>query len=720
MRNLSVRKKLYVGFGIVIFMILVILVVTVSTSLTQERFLNQADQMNVLQGEANSLQKNFLWGRIELRTVYTEASEGSVTSYGIAMDNINKSLDNLGRIDGMVKALPKDAQAKYSTINTDMGDKFNTLVPIINQINANNVSMIQSSITVNEAFDEMTETLISLYAIASNNLNNFIIEDADKARAYQKNVVDGIYQLTNEVAELRHLVDDVVSNRNLATVPEMLEGAQGIVENIAKIKSYMVLPDGKAAADSVLKSIGTCQEEVTIMIGLLRESNQLIADARTLTAELDAYVDDGIVAISKDAGDLFDEVDAASLYSMIIQSLMAFGAAILGIFVAVKIGKTITFPLIRMKNALVQVGETGKMSFTEEELKVIAEDSSYQDEVGQSAKAFGILLERLGLISENLSAVASGDLTKNVEPLSPDDVMGNSLSTMNSQLNKMFYEIQDVSEHVSSASVELAHSSQTLAQGSSEQAATVEEISASLQEINQHMNLSNNTAGEAAVQSDEISKVAQEGNEQMQQMMKATQEINEASIGIEKVIKVIDDIAFQTNILALNAAVEAARAGQHGKGFAVVADEVRNLAAKSAEAAKETSILISANIEKANLGMEISQQTAGSLAKIIDGTHLSSENIKRLATQSQQALASTTQVSSAVEQVTHVVQQNSATSEESAAASEEMSAQAQALKDLISRFKLSGQKREAAPSLSAPSSFESFPMDASYPALEKY
>ncbi|HEX9062100.1 MAG TPA: methyl-accepting chemotaxis protein [Clostridia bacterium] len=293
-------------------------------------------------------------------------------------------------------------------------------------------------------------------------------------------------------------------------------------------------------------------------------------------------------------------------------------------------------------------------------------------------------------ITRVLTEMSSGNLTIAVTTEYVGDFVEikNSLNMIIESLNEVLGEINAASEQVAEGSRQVSASGQALSQGSTEQASSIEELTASLAQIavqTKQNAMNANQANELAVSAKENAK---EGNMQMQGMLKAMAEINESSGNISKIIKVIDEIAFQTNILALNAAVEAARAGQHGKGFAVVAEEVRNLAARSANAAKETTMLIEGSISKVEGGTRIASDTAEALNSIVEGVTRATDLVGEIASASNDQASGIAQINQGIEQVSQVTQTNSATAEESAAASEELSSQAQILKELVARFRL--------------------------------
>ncbi|MBW7571453.1 methyl-accepting chemotaxis protein [Caproiciproducens faecalis] len=321
-----------------------------------------------------------------------------------------------------------------------------------------------------------------------------------------------------------------------------------------------------------------------------------------------------------------------------------------------------------------------------------------KDETGQVAQAFSRTVDRLREyilyiqeVSSVLDQIAVGNLAFELQC----DYVGefskikDSLENIKTTLVKTFSGIYESAEQVASGSGQVADGSQALAQGAAEQASSIEELSASITEIAGQVNLTASNAANASQLAEQTSVEIQRGNESMQKLVAAMEDMSQSSGEIGKIIKTIQDIAFQTNILALNAAVEAARAGSAGKGFAVVADEVRNLASKSAEAAANTTTLIENSIYSVNNGTKIVQETAQSLSLVIDSAQKTTQLIDEISKASKDQALSIDQITTGVDQISAVVQTNSATSEESAASSEELNGQAQMLKMLVERFKTS-------------------------------
>lgn len=332
---------------------------------------------------------------------------------------------------------------------------------------------------------------------------------------------------------------------------------------------------------------------------------------------------------------------------------------------------------------------------------------SREDEIGILANSFDRVIESTYRQTEVTRRIAEGDLTTVVTIRSENDIAGKALSDLVDKYHELTANILAAADQVSSGASLVSSSSAVLSRGAAEQKEYVTELTSSLDAVAGEITSNAMNAKKTDQHAQSAKNNAETGNKQMQEMLAAMAEINVASGSIGKIIKVIDDIAFQTNILALNAAVEAARAGQHGKGFAVVAEEVRTLAARSARAAKETTELIDVSRRKVEAGMRIAHDTAVALEQIVDEVNSAAGLVATIAHASDTQGAAIKKINQSISEMSQIAYSNATSAEESALASEELSGQAERLEAMIATFKVNASNQRQFGALASDTSVES-------------
>lgn len=497
------------------------------------------------------------------------------------------------------------------------------------------------------------------------------------------------YQMTrSDLKDLIILTDDESMNKTVEklnddyeVLTEYLKEFEKLIKDSRIIEKYdylinLLTNDFVAYKDQMIQLTQSNQNDQAyiIMTSEGAEINNKVAGAMEELIRLK-------IEMVKDASEDNTALSKTSTVTMII--LIIFGviiSVILGIFISGSISR----PVKKLAEAADKLAQ-GDVNVNVE--------ATTRDEIGYLMESFSHMIENIQGQAFTAEKIAAGDLTVDVTIKSENDLLGKKLYELVEKNNEVLASISAASEQVASGAKQISDSSMALSQGATEQASSIEQLTASIEEISaqtknnaEHANDANGLASTARVN-------AERGNEQMKEMLKAMHDINDSSANIAKIIKVIDEIAFQTNLLALNAAVEAARAGQHGKGFAVVAEEVRNLAARSANAAKETTDMIENSIRKAEGGTQIANETASALAEIVEVVERVASLVNGIAVSSNEQATGIAQINQGVMQISQVVQTNSATSEESAASSEELASQAELLKEQVGRFKLKKENR---------------------------
>ena len=449
-----------------------------------------------------------------------------------------------------------------------------------------------------------------------------------------------------------------------------------------------------------MNDVNTVAEQLQIVVDSYMEFSEDAYAGRT--EEAYALYEEKIVGALKVASDHADNIVAFAISNAdteyngarttgitteIVIAAAAAVAVLIGIAMAAYITKMIVSGVGQAERAAVNMS---KGNFDNE----ITYDS--EDEVGVLCKSIKNFSDGSKLIIDDISYV-TGELSDGnftVKSRCENAYVGafsailSSFNSLIDKLNEIIGRINESADQVSSGSDQVSGGAQALSQGATEQASSVEELAATIHIISEQINENAANAHEANDRTNVAVSEMGSANDKMKELVGAMDEISASSDETQKIIKTIEDIAFQTNILALNAAVEAARAGAAGKGFAVVADEVRNLAGKSAEAAKNTTSLIENTVAAINKGNSLVTEVADKMSNAMEASNVVVDLNMKISEASKQSADSVTQVTVGIEQISSVVQTNSATAEESAAASEELSGHSNMLKELVSDFKL--------------------------------
>lgn len=499
-----------------------------------------------------------------------------------------------------------------------------------------------------------------------------IVDEGDEIGPAIKNIIDSLKELINETNRLTEAAKE--GNLTVRGNYDNLKGAYAdIVKGINNTLDEVIEPieEAKHVLDKM-----ALNDYTTGMSDKYKGTMKEFADDLNKLRTTLLYVQQDLISLSQ--GDMSRSTEIKK-YGQLCENDKLL-PSVLAVYQSIE-------DIVNEVNMLTKSALEGELSVRGNMDKF---KGGYRDIIDGFNKTIDAIVAPIEEATCVLQELASGNLTETMKGEYKGDhaIIKNSMNIAIESFNKLLGDIRNSSEQVALSAQQLSTSSQTLSQGSTEQASSIEEITSSMEQVSAQTNNNASNANEANKLAEQAKEYAKIGNEKMKEMINSMSEINESSANISKIIKVIDEIAFQTNILALNAAVEAARAGQYGKGFAVVAEEVRNLAARSADAAKETTAMIENSIKRVEDGTKITNDTAEALKSIVESIESAACLVSEIAAASNEQASGIAQINQAIMQVSQVIQTNSATAEEGASASEELSGQAELLNEMVKKFKI--------------------------------
>ena len=681
LNKLRIGKKLTLGFGVVILLLLVLTVVTAfsfsnirKSSDKMLAYFDRSTKANDCIDSANQMRRNFLLyltvhdpqliqdcdAELKKTVSVMHHLHDSVTyeKNREAAKNILAVLDDVGRMKSdYLKQEEKVAELRTTCtgISGNVAQEIGVIVRKIDELITKTASLNEQSEPVIEVAKlELIQSLqdcgllvAQILSARDNFVNSFTQENRDRSEVLLTTTMTQLTKTLNEIQPFMPPGD--ISDRFDKVIDERERWGNIANDYVANIKL-----------------LRTKQEP---FLAKIRES---ISECGVLLTN--------ITEVIKDEGNHQQSVIATS-------ETIGFLVAGIAILVAVAMSWMLTKSVSGGITGI--VGLFHKIT-DEGDVKVSIDDAYMRrtDEIGELAKQAQGIIADYRSVTEAGQMAARGDWTHRISIKGNKDEMNKNLAAMFDQVNGVLEQVLSAVLKVSSGACQVNTASDSLAQGATESAASLQEITSSMTEMGSQTHQNAQNALEASHLAKDASSAANSGQTMMKQMISSMEQITINSQDVQKVVKVIDDIAFQTNLLALNAAVEAARAGVHGKGFAVVAEEVRNLAARCAKAAGETTQMIENNNRQIKDGAETAEKTAQMLDQIVSHVTSTTNLINDIATASNEQAQGVAQVTQALQQIDAVTQQNSASAEETASVSSEMNNHVDKLQKVVQRFKL--------------------------------